>query len=1139
MKKAYLLTTLLVTLFFSFNLKAQVSSCPNSDFELGNLTNWQGATGYCCPIVSTTPGIVSGRHTIMTGTGFDPNTGNNIPVVAPGGLYSARLGNSNTGSQAETLTYSINVSSLNSLFIYKYAVVLEDPNHLPSEQPRFEIKVLNSSGVVINPTCGQYTVVSGSNIPGFQTYPPVTGDIRYKTWTTVGLDLSSYIGQNLTIEFSTGDCSLGGHYGYAYVDAYCSPLQINSTFCSGAFAAVLTAPIGFTYLWNNGSTNQSINVSNPTVGSTYSCILTSVTGCTVTISTVLTLYVPVADFTVTNACYDDATFQNTTVVPSGTTLNTFLWNFGDGSTSNIENPMHSFTTPGTYNVTFTISNALGCISTKTTAVTVVQAPTASFNYGSSAIFCNTDTLIKNAVLTGTNNYTGGVYSSTPPGLSLNSSTGAIASNTSASGTYTVSYAIPTANNCTVPPSTKSVTILQSPTASLNYSSTVFCGNLTTQQPINLSGTGSFTGGIFSSTSGLTLDSVTGAITPSSSVIGNYTVTYTLPVSSCPALTVTTTVEIKAFPTATINYASTPFCTTVTTPQPVSLSGTLSYSGGTFSAPSGLSINSSTGNIIPSSSTPGTYLVTYTIPSIPNCTLAVATTSVVITKQPTAIISYSNPIMCGNLTNPQSVNISGTGSYTGGIFSSTSGLTINSLNGDIIPNTSTAGNYIITYTTNPINGCLALMFTTNISIKAFPTATINYASTPFCTTVTTPQPVSLSGTLSYSGGTFSAPSGLSINSSTGNIIPSSSTPGTYLVTYTIPSIPNCTLAVATTSVVITKLPTVAISYANLAFCRDIATPQGVTLTGTGAYTSGIYSSTAGLALESNLGGITPSTSTAGNYVVTYTTNPSGGCLPVTATTNVKINPLPNPILKNGDLCFNASGVLIRNFLLDSGLNNTDYTFVWTLNGTTILGANQSVYTAVAIGNYSVIATNIATGCSSSQVFATIIAAQMASDFITSIDNSFTDNNVLTILVTGGTGPFIYQLDNQPFQPSNVYNSLPSGLHTISVTDATNCTVLSKEIAVFGYPKFFTPNGDGFNDFWNIFSYNNLTDAKIYIFDRFNKLVKQISPLSQGWDGTFNGADLPSTDYWFTIEYIGTNNNGVPEIKSFKSHFSLKR
>ena len=967
MKKAYLLTTLLVTLFFSFNLKAQVSSCPNSDFEIGNLTNWQGATGYCCPIVSTTPGIVSGRHTIMTGTGFDPNTGNNIPVVAPGGLYSARLGNSNTGSQAETLTYSINVSSLNSLFIYKYAVVLEDPNHLPSEQPRFEIKVLNSSGVVINPTCGQYTVVSGSNIPGFQTYPPVTGDIRYKTWTTVGLDLSSYIGQNLTIEFSTGDCSLGGHYGYAYVDAYCSPLQINSTFCSGAFAAVLTAPIGFTYLWNNGSTNQSINVSNPTVGSTYSCILTSVTGCTVTISTVLTLYVPVADFTVTNACYDDATFQNTTVVPSGTTLNTFLWNFGDGSTSNIENPMHSFTTPGTYNVTFTISNALGCISTKTTAVTVVQAPTASFNYGSSAIFCNTDTLIKNAVLTGTNNYTGGVYSSTPPGLSLNSSTGAIASNTSASGTYTVSYAIPTANNCTVPPSTKSVTILQSPTASLNYSSTVFCGNLTTQQPINLSGTGSFTGGIFSSTSGLTLDSVTGAITPSSSVIGNYTVTYTLPVSSCPALTVTTTVEIKAFPTATINYAS----------------------------------------------------------------------------------------------------------------------------------------------------------------------------TPFCTTVTTPQPVSLSGTLSYSGGTFSAPSGLSINSSTGNIIPSSSTPGTYLVTYTIPSIPNCTLAVATTSVVITKLPTVAISYANLAFCRDIATPQGVTLTGTGAYTSGIYSSTAGLALESNLGGITPSTSTAGNYVVTYTTNPSGGCLPVTATTNVKINPLPNPILKNGDLCFNASGVLIRNFLLDSGLNNTDYTFVWTLNGTTILGANQSVYTAVAIGNYSVIATNIATGCSSSQVFATIIAAQMASDFITSIDNSFTDNNVLTILVTGGTGPFIYQLDNQPFQPSNVYNSLPSGLHTISVTDATNCTVLSKEIAVFGYPKFFTPNGDGFNDFWNIFSYNNLTDAKIYIFDRFNKLVKQISPLSQGWDGTFNGADLPSTDYWFTIEYIGTNNNGVPEIKSFKSHFSLKR
>ncbi len=181
MKNTNFLVIILLAFFSNFNVNAQVSSCPNSDFELGSFANWQGKIGNCCPINANTAGIVSGRHTIMTGNGFDPNTGNNIPVVAPGGLYSARLGNSNSGSEAETLTYSINVSATNSLFIYKYAVVLQDPSHAPSEQPRFEIKVLNSSGTVINPTCGQYTVVSGSNIPGFQTYPPGSGDIRYKT----------------------------------------------------------------------------------------------------------------------------------------------------------------------------------------------------------------------------------------------------------------------------------------------------------------------------------------------------------------------------------------------------------------------------------------------------------------------------------------------------------------------------------------------------------------------------------------------------------------------------------------------------------------------------------------------------------------------------------------------------------------------------------------------------------------------------------------------------------------------------------------------------------------------------------------------------------------------------------------------
>ncbi|MNK75457.1 hypothetical protein D3C87_949980 [compost metagenome] len=95
-----------------------------------------------------------------------------------------------------------------------------------------------------------------------------------------------------------------------------------------------------------------------------------------------------------------------------------------------------------------------------------------------------------------------------------------------------------------------------------------------------------------------------------------------------------------------------------------------------------------------------------------------------------------------------------------------------------------------------------------------------------------------------------------------------------------------------------------------------------------------------------------------------------------------------------------------------------------------------------------------------------------------------------------------------------------------------------VSIIDYPNFFTPNGDGFHDTWNIIGLGEQTDATIYIFDRYSKLIKQIASNGEGWDGTFGGSPVPSTDYWFTVtykEYIGD----TPTTKEFKSHFSLKR
>uniref|UniRef100_UPI0037C16DA5 T9SS type B sorting domain-containing protein n=1 Tax=Flavobacterium sp. TaxID=239 RepID=UPI0037C16DA5 len=149
--------------------------------------------------------------------------------------------------------------------------------------------------------------------------------------------------------------------------------------------------------------------------------------------------------------------------------------------------------------------------------------------------------------------------------------------------------------------------------------------------------------------------------------------------------------------------------------------------------------------------------------------------------------------------------------------------------------------------------------------------------------------------------------------------------------------------------------------------------------------------------------------------------------------------------------------------------------------------------------------------------------------------FSDNATLTIDVTGGNGTLLYQLDAGMLQESNVFIGVSGGPHTITVVDTQGCTYLTQEVLIIDYPRYFTPNGDGHNDTWNILGLNQ-PDAKLFIFDRNGKLIKQIvpAPNSEGWDGTYNNALLPSTDYWFTLDYT---ENGA--AKQFKAHFSLKR
>lgn len=143
--------------------------------------------------------------------------------------------------------------------------------------------------------------------------------------------------------------------------------------------------------------------------------------------------------------------------------------------------------------------------------------------------------------------------------------------------------------------------------------------------------------------------------------------------------------------------------------------------------------------------------------------------------------------------------------------------------------------------------------------------------------------------------------------------------------------------------------------------------------------------------------------------------------------------------------------------------------------------------------------------------------------------FSNNNMITVEV-GQPENYQYAINDGPRQDSNVFTGLSVGAYTVFIWDG-ECLVYEETVMIGGPPAYFTPNSDGFHDLWQITGRQQFSDAKIYIFDRFGKLLKQLTPLSDGWDGTYNGNPLPSSDYWYRIE--------LGDGRMVSGHFTLKR
>ncbi|WP_333808976.1 T9SS type B sorting domain-containing protein [Flavobacterium sp.] len=263
------------------------------------------------------------------------------------------------------------------------------------------------------------------------------------------------------------------------------------------------------------------------------------------------------------------------------------------------------------------------------------------------------------------------------------------------------------------------------------------------------------------------------------------------------------------------------------------------------------------------------------------------------------------------------------------------------------------------------------------------------------------------------------------------------------------------------------------------------------------------------------------------------NLNNACVGLGPYLELIVNPLP--IINLGidfTLCLDPRTGLGSQIVDATPTVSGNYSYAWTPANP---NGNSPLYDITAGGTYSVIVTNTVTGCTETDSITATFSSEPESVFATLITPAFSIGlSTIEVTAVGGYGIYEYSLDGIDWQSSPTFTDLPNGNYSIYVRDIQGCGLLQTQIIqTITYNNYFTPNQDGYNDTWNIYlpvSYEGV----IYIYDRYGKLLKQISPYGEGWDGTYNGNLLPSTDYWFKVEYVENNQK-----KEFKSHFSLKR
>ena len=903
-------------------------ACTNIGYDNGDLSGWIGTTGAVnigaagAPTPTYIPmyyGTSATQHSVTSGAGVDPYGG--FPIVNPaGGTNSIRLGDFGAfgstgqyfggipGACGASLEQKFTVTASNALFVYYYAVVIQDAgsDHTNQEQPFFKTDIYDCSGNAV--ACGQYLVTGGPGIPGF-TLAGVGSNVYWKNWSPVAVDLTPYIGTCVTVRYTVGDCTRGAHFAYAYIDATCSPLAITgiNKVCPTK-STVLSAPVGlFTYSWTpGGATTQTVAVT-PTTTTTYTCQLTSYANCTTFLTYSVSLYPAALASTNSQTVCNGTAALLTSTVNNG--AGTYSWSPGGGSGASLS-PSPSSTT--VYTVTYTDSN--GCQDTALGRVTVNPLP--SMLTPSNVIVCHNGIVPASAfssTVAGTTfNWTN---SNTSIGLPSNGSANTpsfTAINSGAAPVNAIISVTPTANSCVGPPIT--YTIVVNPIPNVNaVPSTTYCAGATVP---STSFSGSVTSTIYSwsntnssiglGTSGTGNIASYGATNASASGI-NGVITVTPSANTCVGIPTNFTVNVNPIPTVNAVPSAT-YCSGIAV---AATTFTGNVAGTTFNW-----VNSNTGIGAPSSGTgsvsafnatnnsaSGINGVITITPSASSCTGTPTSYTIVVNPIPN-VNTVPNATYCAGVTIPAT-------NFTGSVTSTT--YNWSNTNSSIGLGTSGIGNIasygatnnsassisgVITVTPSA-NSCTGTPTSFTVVVNPIPDVNI-IPSTTYCAGATVPI-TNLTGSVTGTAFNWSntntsiglGASGLgNMASYTSANNTSSGISGVITVT---PSANSCTGTATSFTVVVNPIPNVN-AIPSATYCAGVTVPV-TNLSGSVTSTSFNWTNSnsaigLGTAGVGNISSYTSTNNTAIGITGIITVTPSANsCIGTPISYTVLVNPIP--------------------------------------------------------------------------------------------------------------------------------------------------------------------------------------------------------------------------------------------------------